>query len=263
MTPNTDIPTAAKSAVIQLQGPPGDPRPARPGRRRQGPHPHRLRARRGQTAGGVRAAGPAALRARRSEGYDAFVAALDAPRGRTPTCGLCFRPPPPGTRERAGGGEDGRAGRRTTRRGHCGRATNSPPLRQRGAGVGRLAPQAGAAKPIGRLPPAPTSRAPATCSKSRAISVWRPGRVTRTEARGRSAGTPRTRSPSWCWREPLAVDAGHQGRGLGRGLLRDAVLRTAAAAEVAGVRALLVHALSGRAAAFYGRAGFRPSRSTL
>lgn len=57
----------------------------------------------------------------------------------------------------------------------------------------------------------------------------------------------------------LAVDLGHQGRGLGRGLLRDAVLRTLQAAHVAGIRALLVHALNGQAAGFYARAGFTPS----
>ena len=57
----------------------------------------------------------------------------------------------------------------------------------------------------------------------------------------------------------LAVDLGRQGRGLGRALLRDAVLRTLQAAHVAGIRALVVHALHDRAAAFYARAGFAPS----
>ena len=40
----------------------------------------------------------------------------------------------------------------------------------------------------------------------------------------------------------LAVDLKHQGVGLGRALLRDALLRTAQAADIAGIRALLVHA---------------------
>ncbi|MEW5773455.1 MAG: GNAT family N-acetyltransferase [Thermodesulfobacteriota bacterium] len=57
----------------------------------------------------------------------------------------------------------------------------------------------------------------------------------------------------------LAVDLGFQGRGLGRALLRDAVLRTLQAAHIAGIRALLVHALHERAARFYARAGFAPS----
>jgi GNAT superfamily N-acetyltransferase len=40
----------------------------------------------------------------------------------------------------------------------------------------------------------------------------------------------------------LAVDLQHQGAGLGRALLKDALLRTAQAADIAGIRALLVHA---------------------
>jgi len=57
----------------------------------------------------------------------------------------------------------------------------------------------------------------------------------------------------------LAVSTTHQGRGLGRDLLRDAVLRTLQASEIAGFRALLVHALHEKAARFYERSGFRPS----
>jgi GNAT superfamily N-acetyltransferase len=57
----------------------------------------------------------------------------------------------------------------------------------------------------------------------------------------------------------LAVDQRWQGKGLGRALLRDAVLRTLQAAEIAGIRAILVHALHEKAAAFYIRAGFTPS----
>jgi GNAT superfamily N-acetyltransferase len=56
----------------------------------------------------------------------------------------------------------------------------------------------------------------------------------------------------------LAVDASEQGNGLGRALLRDAVLRVAAAAREVGV-AMLVHALNDRAKAFYVAAGFDPS----
>jgi len=57
----------------------------------------------------------------------------------------------------------------------------------------------------------------------------------------------------------LAVDQGGQGRGLGSALLRDAVLRVVGAAETIGVRALLVHAVSEEAKAFYERWGFRAS----
>jgi len=40
----------------------------------------------------------------------------------------------------------------------------------------------------------------------------------------------------------LAVDLQHQRSGLGKALLRNALLRTAQAADIAGIRALLVHA---------------------
>lgn len=40
----------------------------------------------------------------------------------------------------------------------------------------------------------------------------------------------------------LAVDKAHQRQGLGQALLRDALLRTAQAADIAGIRCLLVHA---------------------
>jgi GNAT superfamily N-acetyltransferase len=57
----------------------------------------------------------------------------------------------------------------------------------------------------------------------------------------------------------LAIDSHWQGKGVGGDLLRDAVLRTLQAAEIGGIRALLVHALDESAARFYGRFGFKPS----
>ena len=57
----------------------------------------------------------------------------------------------------------------------------------------------------------------------------------------------------------LAIDTSWQGKGLGRDLLRDAIFRTLQAATIAGIRALLVHALNDRAAQFYLRSGFIPS----
>lgn len=57
----------------------------------------------------------------------------------------------------------------------------------------------------------------------------------------------------------LAVDRRWQGKGVGAGLLRDAILRTLAAADIAGVRALAVHAKDARALAFYQRFDFSPS----
>jgi GNAT superfamily N-acetyltransferase len=57
----------------------------------------------------------------------------------------------------------------------------------------------------------------------------------------------------------LAIDQKYQGLGLGRALLRDAVLRIIQAADIVGVRAILVHALTGEAKKFYQHCGFLPS----
>lgn len=57
----------------------------------------------------------------------------------------------------------------------------------------------------------------------------------------------------------LAIDLLYQHQGLGKALLFDAVMRTLQAGEIAGVTALLVHALSDEARRFYLSCGFRPS----
>lgn len=57
----------------------------------------------------------------------------------------------------------------------------------------------------------------------------------------------------------LAVDLAWQRHGLGKALLRNAILRTVQVSEVVGVKALLVHALSESAARFYEDHGFHPS----
>lgn len=57
----------------------------------------------------------------------------------------------------------------------------------------------------------------------------------------------------------LAIASNWQGQGIGAGMLRDAVLRTLAAAEIAGIRAMVVHAKNERARAFYEYHGFAPS----
>jgi GNAT superfamily N-acetyltransferase len=54
----------------------------------------------------------------------------------------------------------------------------------------------------------------------------------------------------------LAVDKTCHGRGVGTGLLRDAVVRTLQASEIAGIRAILVHAISDAAKRFYEKYGF-------
>ena len=51
----------------------------------------------------------------------------------------------------------------------------------------------------------------------------------------------------------LGVDRTEQGQGLGRSLVHDALLQTLAVAERVGVRALLIHAETPEAAAFYRR----------
>jgi len=59
----------------------------------------------------------------------------------------------------------------------------------------------------------------------------------------------------------LAVDLKHQGVGLGRALLRDAFLRTGQAADIAGIRALLVHAKDDAARQWYLNWEFEPSET--
>ncbi len=57
----------------------------------------------------------------------------------------------------------------------------------------------------------------------------------------------------------LAVDKAHQGVGLGRALLKDALIRTVRAADIAGIRALLVHAKDDAARDWYLQWEFEPS----
>ena len=57
----------------------------------------------------------------------------------------------------------------------------------------------------------------------------------------------------------LAVDRQHQRVGLGKSLLRDALLRSAQAADIAGIRALLVHAKDDAARNWYLNWEFEPS----
>ena len=59
----------------------------------------------------------------------------------------------------------------------------------------------------------------------------------------------------------LAVDVQHQGAGLGKALLKDALLRTAQAADIAGIRALLVHAKDETSRQWYLNWEFEPSPS--
>ena len=57
----------------------------------------------------------------------------------------------------------------------------------------------------------------------------------------------------------LAVDKVHQGRGLGRTLLKDALLRTLQVSDIVGIRALIVHAKNDAARQWYTEWEFEPS----
>lgn len=57
----------------------------------------------------------------------------------------------------------------------------------------------------------------------------------------------------------LAIDASAQGQGLGAALLSDSILRVLQAANIVGIRGILVDAIDDTARAFYEKFGFRRS----
>jgi GNAT superfamily N-acetyltransferase len=57
----------------------------------------------------------------------------------------------------------------------------------------------------------------------------------------------------------LAVDLREKGQGLGKALLKNAVLRTLQAADIAGLKAIVAHAKNSEAKQFYEKHGFIPS----
>lgn len=57
----------------------------------------------------------------------------------------------------------------------------------------------------------------------------------------------------------LATDTQEQGKGLGKALLKDALLRIMSAADAIGARAVLVHAIDEKARKFYEHFGFERS----
>jgi len=59
----------------------------------------------------------------------------------------------------------------------------------------------------------------------------------------------------------IAVDLQHQGAGLGKALLKNALLRTAQAADIAGIRGLMVNARDEPARQWYLNWEFEPSPS--
>jgi predicted N-acetyltransferase YhbS len=72
-------------------------------------------------------------------------------------------------------------------------------------------------------------------------------------------GQPRRRPVPAVLLARLAVDAAHQGKGLGRSLLQDAMLRADDAADELGIRVMLVHAKHESASHWYKRFGFEES----
>jgi GNAT superfamily N-acetyltransferase len=57
----------------------------------------------------------------------------------------------------------------------------------------------------------------------------------------------------------LAIEQSYQGRGLGRALMRDAATRVLQAANIIGIRGIVIHALSPEAKAFYLALGLEAS----
>ena len=82
-----------------------------------------------------------------------------------------------------------------------------------------------------------------------------PGSVSRKEATARARKSAPEPIPIVLLAR-LAVDKAEQGQGLGSALLKDALQRAYAGAEIIGGRAILVHAIDAEAAAFYRKFGF-------
>jgi GNAT superfamily N-acetyltransferase len=101
------------------------------------------------------------------------------------------------------------------------------------------------------------SRTYVVCAGARVVGYYSlaVGAVSRADAPGRIRRNAPDAVPVMVLGR-LAVDKAFQGRGIGTGMLRDAVLRTAQAAKIAGIRAILVHAISDAAKRFYESHGF-------
>jgi predicted N-acetyltransferase YhbS len=104
------------------------------------------------------------------------------------------------------------------------------------------------------------SRTYVVCDETRVVAYYclATGAVTASEAPGNIRRNMPDPIPVMVLGR-LAVDLAHQQQGLGQALLRDAILRTIQAADIAGIRALLVHAIDEQAGQFYAKFGFSPS----
>jgi uncharacterized protein (DUF1778 family)/GNAT superfamily N-acetyltransferase len=180
-----------------------------------------------------------------AERFEAFAARLDAPPAPNPKLRRLLAEKSPWNR--------GAAARSCTRRPSWNRITISRPstLARRSWTTGCGAepwPIRGAARTY------------VICASGRVVGYYAlaTGAVDHAEATGRTRRNMPNPVPVMVLGR-LAIDLHFQGRGLGRALLRDAVLRTMQAADIAGIRAILVHAISEEARRFYQRSGFHPS----
>ncbi len=99
------------------------------------------------------------------------------------------------------------------------------------------------------------------CRGSRVVGYYSlaVGSVAHEDAPGRvRKGLPRHEIPVMLLAR-LAVDEREQHSGIGKALLKDALLRTDQAAEIAGIRALLIHAKDDEARLWYEQFDFQPS----
>lgn len=104
------------------------------------------------------------------------------------------------------------------------------------------------------------SRCFVTCHDGRVVGFY--ALASASVARGSAPGRVRRNMPDpipVILLSRLAIDRQEQGKRLGSHLLRDAITRSVAAADLIGVRAILVHALHSEARAFYTRFDFEPS----
>ncbi len=101
------------------------------------------------------------------------------------------------------------------------------------------------------------SRTYVVCAGSKVVGFYTlaAGAITHSEAPGRIRRNMPDPVPVMVLGR-LAVDKSIHGQGVGTGLLQDAVLRIVRAAEIAGIRAILVHAISETAKRFYEKHGF-------
>jgi len=107
---------------------------------------------------------------------------------------------------------------------------------------------------------ADASRTYVVCAERRVVGYYclSTGSVIRTDAPGQVRRNMPDPIPVMILGR-LAIDRAWQRRGIGRALLRDAVLRTLRVSYMVGVKALLVYAISEPAKLFYQQAGFRSS----